>query len=260
MPPAPEFLPPKAPARTALLVEDDAVTLRFYLAGLKGLGEFRLLASGNGAEALATLKETPVDVVVTDLNMPVLDGYGLITALAERYPSLPVIVLTSEAKPSMLHRAEELGALRVLAKPPKLSLLMEEIRNAAARQPQGLVEGLSLAGLLQLLNWERQTATLTVRGAEGVGYLYVRDGELIQAALQREEGLAAAYRILAWGRAHVEFVNACRVPAAIALPLAEVLLNAAVLQDQRRAAPPARTGPDAAAGPEAGPARDPWTD
>ena len=114
------------------MVEDEAATLRFYLAGLRGMQEFRLLAAENGAEALAVLQSNPVDVVVTDLKMPVLDGYALLAILAERYPSLPVIVLTAVAEPGMLVRAERLGALRILAKPIKLSLLMEEIRAAAS--------------------------------------------------------------------------------------------------------------------------------
>jgi len=234
---------PQPSRQTVLLVEDEPATLRFCMAGLKGLQEFRLVPACNGAEALAILQTGPVDVVVTDLNMPVMDGFNLITQLASRYPSLPVIVLTSVAERVELDRAVALGALRILAKPPKLSLLMAEIRAAAAVEPQGIVQGLALASVLQLLNWERRTATLTVRAQEGVGYLYIRDGDVIQAASGRQEGLEAAYRILAWTGVHVEFVDACRVEGTIDLPLAELLLNAAMVEDER-----------ADAGPEAAPA------
>jgi len=224
-----------APTRTVLLVEDDPATLRFYLAGLKGLQEFRLVSAGNGSEALDALQARPVDVVVTDLNMPVLDGYGLIAVLTEKYPSLPVIVLTSVAEPGLLDRAVELGALRILAKPPRLQTLMDEIRAAAARRPQGIVQGLALSSLLQLLNWERKTATLTVRSGDRAGFLYLKDGELIHAACEREEGRAAAFRILGWEGVQVEFVGACRVQPSMALTMAELLLNAALLRDQRQA-------------------------
>jgi len=203
-----------APTKTALLVEDEHSTLRFYMAGLRGLQEFRLLAAENGREALDLLERNPVDVVVTDLNMPVLDGYGLIAILAERYPSLPVIVITS---------VQESG-------------LLEKIRAAGARPPEGIVQGLGLASLLQLLNWERQTATLTVRAPGGVGFLYVKEGHLVHAAFEKLEGLPAAYRILAWDGAHVEFVNSCRVTATIELAMGEVLMNAAVERDERNQA------------------------
>jgi len=246
MPRMPEARPSKAPIRTVLLVEDEPATLRFYLAGLRGLQEFRLLGCENGAEALTVLQSHPVDVVVTDLKMPVLDGYGLLAVLAEKYPSLPVIVLTSVAEPVMLDRAVELGALRILAKPIKLSLLMAEIRAAVQVGPQGIVQGLALSSLLQLLNWERKTATLTVQAAEGTGYLYVKDGELVHAACEQEEGLAAAFRILRWDGARVEFVGTCRVRPSIDLPIPELLLNIALVRDQRaqEEAPPPRQPPE----------------
>ncbi len=233
MPTMSEARPSKAPTRTALLVEDEAATLRFYMAGLRGLQEFKLLSAGNGMEALAVLQSNPVDVVVTDLKMPVLDGYGLLAILAEKYPSLPVIVLTAVAEPGMLTRAVELGALRILAKPIKLSLLMEEIRGAAQMRPHGLVQGLGVSSLLQLLNWERKTATLTVHSRDGVGYLYVKDGELIHAACEQAEGLPAAYRILGWDSARVEFISTCRVQPTMTLPVPEVLLNVAMQRDHR---------------------------
>jgi hypothetical protein len=134
----------------------------------------------------------------------------------------------------------ELGALRILAKPIKLSVLMQEIRTASLLRPQGIVQGLALSSLLQLLNWERKTATLTVHLQERVGYLYVKDGELIHAACGQEEGLPAAYRILGWDGARVEFVSTCRVQPTMGLPVPEVLLNVAMRrdhQDQAQAAP-----------------------
>jgi CheY-like chemotaxis protein len=221
----------EAPDRTVLLVEDDAATLRFYQAGLRGLQGFRLLAASDGAEALVLLQGQRVDVVVTDLRMPVLDGYSLIAILGEKYPSLPVIVLTSVAEPGSLDRAARLGAMRVMAKPVRISALMEEIKTLASVPPEGLVRGLPLSGLLQLLNWERKSATLTVLAGPEVGYLYVKDGELVHAAYDREEGLDAAYRILGWEVGRVEFVNACRVSPTLDLPLPELLLNAAMQRD-----------------------------
>jgi CheY-like chemotaxis protein len=234
--------PTEAPSKTVMLVEDEPATMRFYLTGLRGMREYRVLSATNGAQALAQIQAQPVDVVVTDLRMPVLDGYSLLAILGEKYPSLPVIVLTAVSDPRMLDRAIELGALRVLAKPIRLSLLMEEIRTAAAMQPQGEVRGLPLSSLLQLLNWERKTATLTVRGPDATGYLYVRDGELIHAACEQDEGPPAAQRILGWEGSRVEFVSACRVKATMVLPITELLLEAAIHKDHKPRPEQAPTG------------------
>lgn len=222
---------PNLPAKTALLVEDEQSTLRFYLAGLKGLHEFRLLSASHGQEALDLLLEQPADVVVTDLNMPVLDGYGLIAVLAQRYPSLPIIVITAVADPLLQNQALDLGALQVISKPPRLSMLMDVIRMAASLTSPGLVRGIGTSSILQLMNWERRTATLTVRGPGATGYLYVSEGELVHAALGREVGLEAAYRILRWEGPDMEFVYTCRVKRTIDLPLAEVLLNLTLARD-----------------------------
>jgi CheY-like chemotaxis protein len=71
MNPAPRPHPdPEAPARTLLVAEDDRATLSLYRAGLKGLQGFRILSAQNGREALDVLRQEPVHVLVTDLDMP----------------------------------------------------------------------------------------------------------------------------------------------------------------------------------------------
>jgi CheY-like chemotaxis protein len=263
--------PQKTTPKTALIVEDEPGTLRFYLAGLKGLQEFKLLPAENGRKALDVLQQVPVDVVVTDLNMPVLDGYRLITIMSEKYPSIPIIVITSVSDDSLLTKAAELGALRVFSKPPRLSSIMEEIRAVVAKPPQGMTRGLALGSLLQLLNWERKSCTLTIRSERGVGYLYMREGELINAALGQEEGIVPAYKLLGWEGPDVDFVDACRVHTTIDMPLTEILLNMAVIRDTAPATEPDRSpapptpgppGPPPRGGREAAPgaATEPWYD
>ena len=90
---------------------------------------------------------------------------------------------------------------------------------------------LPAASLLQLMEWERKNATLTIRGRDGLGLVYVKAGQLIHAAFKDTEGLDAAYRILSWERPQIEFVDTCKVHRTIDLPLAEVLLNTAFLKD-----------------------------
>jgi hypothetical protein len=160
------------------------------------------------------------------------------------------------ADKGLLDRAVELGALRVLAKPPKLSVLMEEIRAAVALAPQGVVRGLGLSSLLQLLNWEKKTATLTVLSQGRAGYLYVRDGDLIHAACEGQEGLQAAYEVLTWEGVHVEFVGTCRVGQSITLPVTEVLMNSALFRDLRESAAAKPVDPDL---PPTGPRHHPDT-
>ena len=221
----------EAPHKTVLVVEDDRSTLNLYRMGLKGLQGFRILLAENGMKAVEILQTEPVDVLVTDLSMPVMDGFKLIAIVAERYPSIPVLVMTGLPETEHQNTPLYIGALRILTKPPRLSLLMDEIRVAAQRKPDGMVKGIALGSLLQLMNWERKSCTMTVRCEEDLGYLYVKDGDLIHAALRDREPLQSAYSILNWERPEIEFVDTCRVERTLDLPVTEILLNAAMIKD-----------------------------
>jgi DNA-binding response OmpR family regulator len=221
----------EAPQKTVLVVEDDRSTLNLYRMGLKGLQEFRILLAENGMKALEILQVEAVDVLVTDLSMPVMDGFKLIAIVCERYPSIPILVMTGLPESEHQNTPLYIGALRILNKPPRLSLLMDEIRSAAQRKPDGMVKGIALGSLLQLMSWEQKSCTMTVRSGSELGYLYVKDGELIHAALRDLDVLQSAYSILNWERPEVEFVDACRVERTLDLPVTEILLNAAMIQD-----------------------------
>ena len=224
---------PETPSKTLLVVEDDRATLSLYRAGLKGLQGFKVIMAENGGMALQMLRQEPVHVLVTDLNMPVMDGFNLIAKVSRFYPQVPIIVMTGLDESQHLNTPLQLGAIRILTKPPRLSLLMDAIRAAAQFEPAGMVRGIGLNSILQLLNWEKKSCTLTVKSEAGMGLLYLKDGEVVHAAYRADEGLAAAYEILIWDKPDIEFVETCRVERTMDLPLTELLMNAAMITDHR---------------------------
>ncbi len=221
----------EGPLKKILLVEDDRSTQHLCRMGLRGLAGFSILVASNGLEALKFIKEEEIHVLVTDLDMPVMDGFSLIATVADFYPHIPILVMTSLNESQHGNVPLQLGALRIFPKPVRLSLLMEEIRQAALRQSDGMVRGLTLNSLLQLMAWERKDATMVVKQGNETGLLYVKQGEVVHAAYQEVDGLEAAYFILCWDSPTVEFVATCRVNRSIDLPLTELLLNAALLKD-----------------------------
>ncbi|HNX93521.1 MAG TPA: response regulator [Holophaga sp.] len=224
---------PAEASRSLLLVEDEAATLRFYQTGLKGLQGWQTLTATDGRAALDILRQRFVDVLVTDLNMPIMDGYRLIAAVHGLYPSLPVIVLTSLPPGDPQDRAKQLGAMRVISKPVRLSQLMEEIKLIRSREAPGQVKGIGLGSLLQLMTWESKTCTMTVRSGERIGHLYVEGGRLVHAISASEEGLMAAYIVLSWENTLIEFVETCRVQPSIDISTEELLMNLAVFRDHQ---------------------------
>ncbi|HET6331159.1 MAG TPA: response regulator [Holophagaceae bacterium] len=219
---------------TVLLVDDDAVVQRFQSAALQEAGPFRILTANDGQEALELLRTTPVDAVVTDLQMPRMDGFRLVAELSARYPGLPVFVLTALPDLARLDPTITGESLRIHAKPPDYALLAADVRGLRTH-PRGSVRGLPLPGLLQLLQWEGRTATVTVRSGTRVGHLYVEKGRLIQAETGEGQGLEAAISMCAWPVPSVEFVDTCRVPGAFSLSAEALQMELALRLDQDHA-------------------------
>ena len=118
---------------TVALVDDDPMVrtgLSFILRGVPGLTV--AWQAGDGAEALESLGREPVDVVLLDIRMPVLDGLVTLTALADGPRRPKVIVLTTFNTDDYVLRALKLGADGFLLKDADPARLVEAIERVAA--------------------------------------------------------------------------------------------------------------------------------
>lgn len=216
---------------TVLLVEDNSTAMRMQVLELEKAGPFKVISAKDGIMALDLLRQSKVDAVVTDLRMPRMDGFELVAALSTRYPGLPIFVLTSVPDAAELDPTLKETTLRIHAKPPDYQELATEIR-ASRLHPQGATRGISVPGLLQLLQWEQRDATITVHSGERLGWLYVRGGHLVQAEEADLQGLAAAFAMCLWPRPWVEFVDTCRVEGAFNLSAEGLQMELAIRRDE----------------------------
>ena len=109
-----------------VLVVDDSPSARgFVRRALSNLGIAHFIECANGREAIAVLNDTQVDLVVTDYNMPELDGRGLIEFIRKSswQSSVPVLMVTSETEGSRLAAVEEAGVSGICDKPMEAGLL-----------------------------------------------------------------------------------------------------------------------------------------
>lgn len=105
-------------AKTILAVDDSRSILQMVSFTLKGAG-YQVVEATNGQEGLAAAKKTKVDLVLTDLNMPVMDGITMIQQLRAQpaYRFTPMLMLTTEAGGTYKAKGKAAGATGWLVKP-----------------------------------------------------------------------------------------------------------------------------------------------
>ena len=114
-----------------ILVVEDEPSFRRTLAGYLADSGYRVTEAANGVEGLAAAQRELPAVVVTDLRMPLMDGFELMVRLRALYPGTPVIVLTGTGDRQAMASAMDLGASDCILKPvPDLHLLETAIERA----------------------------------------------------------------------------------------------------------------------------------
>jgi two-component system chemotaxis response regulator CheY len=115
-----------------ILVADDSQTMRMLLLFhlIKMLPGIRVIEAVNGADALEKLKVQEVDLILTDMNMPEVDGAGLITAVRnELKRATPIIIITTRGEQRDRERGIAVGADGYITKPLDILQFRETIRR-----------------------------------------------------------------------------------------------------------------------------------
>lgn len=112
-----------------ILVIDDANTIREALSTLLVANGYEVLAAETAEQGLETLSKHTVDLVITDLNMPGMDGITMCSHIKERGYNLPIFMLTTQSNPDLKARAREFGVLAWIVKPHKDDVLLKGIQK-----------------------------------------------------------------------------------------------------------------------------------
>ena len=144
----PRSVPPRQ--RVVLVVDDDAVGRESLAEALGEMG-YRALAAPSGAAALALLERQPVDLVLTDLRMPDMDGLELLTRVRQRDTRVFVIVVTAFATITTAVEAMKRGAFNYIMKPIDLDHLKAHLETAFGAQDL-LLENILLKERLEHLS------------------------------------------------------------------------------------------------------------
>ncbi|MCB1034157.1 MAG: response regulator [Acidobacteria bacterium] len=197
---------------------------------------YDLLLAGDGAEARRLFAEQKIDLVVTDLRLPKVDGTELVAEISRSQRPVPCIVMTAFGTPELELRLERMGVIDFIDKPLEIGDLRQRILDGLEeRSGDSLLRGLSVASFVQLLALEHKTCTVRIKQEGDSGMLFFRNGQLYDASHGEQTGLEAAMELVTWDQAEITVKNRCKVRSKrIELGLEILLLEAMRLDDEKR--------------------------
>jgi len=199
--------------KKVLFADDDRILLSLAKMKLKKhADDFVVLTAGDGLQAIAILQENNISLVVTDLNMPKMDGFALLAYLSQNFPDMPVIILAANSSPA----SEKVDLARetagYLEKPFAFEDLGQKIMMSLDKVNEtGTAPAVPFEMYLQLIEMEQKTCTIRVfnKSTAQTGDLYFKNGDLLDARIQDSKGVQAAYEIFSWDQAAFSIRNIC---------------------------------------------------
>jgi two-component system, chemotaxis family, chemotaxis protein CheY len=125
-------------AKKTILIADDSPTMRAMLVStIEMFGDYRIVEASSGFEALRLLPREKVDLILTDINMPDINGLEFISYLRtnSNYLSIPVFIISTEGSQKDIEKGKHLGANEYLIKPFDPTILQKLISSYLCGNP-----------------------------------------------------------------------------------------------------------------------------
>lgn len=184
------------PRTWRVLVVDDEENLNWSL--VTSLRRENYAADGalTAEDARRRMTDAPYDCVISDIQMPGMDGFQLLTWLREQRPQPRVIMMTAFGSPSARQEAFRNGVVAFMEKPFDLTMLKHELRKALDANEQQSVS-YDLLEITQVISLGRQDVAVQARVTDRVGQLVFERGELISASFGGLRGEQAFFAMCA---------------------------------------------------------------
>lgn len=222
--------------KRVLVVDDEEDMLWMLQRNLnKGMAEVEILAAKSGEEALAVLSDKNVNLVITDINMPGMNGLDLLIEINNRYPQTGVIIMT--AYPSNAYKNEAMlrGSLRFIEKPFDINDMRRTVGEVLKENEgfQGTVDGIELMDIVQFNGLSRSTAALKVTTRDHEGMIFFKNGEVVHAMCDNESGERAFFTILRFQGGTLQNIRGVEPPTvSITKNLESLLFEVALKSDE----------------------------
>lgn len=122
-----------------LIIEDSSVMRSLLVSAIESMEGYRIIEATSGFDALRLLPREQVDLIITDINMPDINGLELISYVRDNpnYQSIPLFIISTESSEKDLEKGLSLGANEYLVKPFAPERLLELIREYLGEQTGG---------------------------------------------------------------------------------------------------------------------------
>jgi two-component system chemotaxis response regulator CheY len=124
--------------KTILIADDSAPMRAMLVAIVDALGDYRIVEASSGFEALRLLPREHVDMILTDINMPDINGLELISYLRTNpnYKNIPVFIISTEGSARDVEKGKQLGADEYIVKPFSPPTLQKLINRYLNKNPE----------------------------------------------------------------------------------------------------------------------------
>lgn len=222
--------------KRVLVVDDEDDMLWMLQRNLnKGMPDVEILAASSGEEALSVLSDKSVNLVITDINMPGMNGLDLLIEINNRYPETGVIIMTAYPSSAYENEAMMSGSLRFIEKPFDINEMRSIVEHHLKDDEgfQGTIDGIELMDIVQFNGLSRATSALKVTTADQEGMIFFKDGEVVHAMCDQESGESAFFKVIGFQGGTLQNIKGVEPPiVSIEKGLESLLFEAALQSDE----------------------------
>jgi len=183
-----------------LIVDDNQVLIKLITTKLKKYKDrFNVITAGDGEEAINILNNHTISLLVTDLNMPKIDGMRLLIYKNQHFSQIPCIIMTAHSTQKIKKRLQH-EVINYIEKKEShyIDELVKAIFSALEEDiPVGTLRGISIASFLQMIEMEQKTCLFEIYSPEKPkGVFYFEEGVLYDAVYGSYKGVDAALKMI----------------------------------------------------------------
>jgi len=181
-----------------VLIVDDSVSISSIIESYLFVKDIDVTSVGSGYEAIQLLKKESFDIVLTDVNMPQINGFELVLWMKKNNINSHIIIMTAQSNDKAREVYHSYGVLKYISKPLEMSQLLATINQASKSGFSGEIKETNLFDYIQIMSLSKRNTVLSITSSltELPAHLYFKEGELISAEYGEEKGEEAFFKII----------------------------------------------------------------